>query len=214
HYRTSPLQQLIENHRDDPNGIFNDNIVNDVNICLLAEESRRNTHRWRTLNLWNNNIGPDGAVYINQILQNSKLTSLHLGRNYLRSKGLAKLNALNKHHYLTELVLWDNKIDDEGIEALATLLPTTILRKLNLGTNDIGDKGCQVLFANLPPSLIYLDLFANKISEKCLQSILEAIPKSRLQELNLQHQQVDRWSQKSQEDLKRVGQYNSCQIII
>ncbi|CAF4053146.1 unnamed protein product, partial [Rotaria sordida] len=129
-------------------------------------------------------------------------------------QGLAQLHALNKNRYLIGLDLWDNKINDKGIEILAAPLPTTILRKLNLGANCIGDKGCQVLFANLPSSLTDLDLFGNKISEKCLESISKAISKGNLEKLNLQHQSGHPWSQKSQEDLKRVGQYNSCEIII
>ncbi|CAF1529447.1 unnamed protein product [Rotaria sordida] len=151
----------------------------------------------------------------------STLTFLNKKCNYtlplqqlIEKHRLAQLTALNKNRYLTKLDLWDNKIGDEGIKVLAPLLPTTVLRILNLGANGIGDRGCQILFANLPPSLINLDLYANRISEKCLESILEAIPKSRLQELNLQDQHGDSWSQKSQEDLKRVGQSNSCKIII
>ena len=209
---TSPLQELITERQNRRDVYFKDHAVNDDNICLLAKASKTNKNIWEGLNLWNNALGPDSAVYINQILENGRLRYIHLGRNLLGYEGLSQLQALKRTRSLTELDLWDNHVGDRGMTFLAQVLPHTRLARLNLGVNEIGNTGCKLLFPNLPNTLTKLDLFGNHIGESCLYSIKNAISKGFLRELNLEGEQSALWSEKSKQELKDVAKDNECRL--
>jgi hypothetical protein len=89
-----------------------------------------------SLNLQDNEIGPDGA----QALQGfTGLTSLNLGMNTIGAEGAQALKGLTR---LTDLELGNCKIGDRGVQALAGL---TSLTSLGLGDNDISDEGAWPL---------------------------------------------------------------------
>ena len=101
------------------------------------------------LNLWNNNIGHEGAAALAGALKtNTTLTTLNLLENNIGHEGAAALaGALKTNAALTTLILsWNNNIGDEGAAALAGALKTnTALTTLGLEWNNIGDEGAAAL---------------------------------------------------------------------
>jgi Leucine-rich repeat (LRR) protein len=113
-----------------------------------------------SLNLQDNEIGPDGA----QALQGfTGLTSLILGMNTIGAEGAQALKGLTR---LTDLELGNCKIGDRGVQALAGL---TSLTSLGLGDNDISDEGAWPLSGLT--NLTALSLFNNAISAKGAQAL-------------------------------------------
>src|SRR5882672_2263328 len=107
-----------------------------------------------SLNLWDNEIGDDGARALAAL---TGLTSLNLWDNEIGDDGARALAALTG---LTSLNLWDNEIGDDGARALAAL---TGLTSLNLRGNQIGADGARALAALT--GLTSLDLSSNQISD-------------------------------------------------
>jgi Leucine-rich repeat (LRR) protein len=113
-----------------------------------------------SLNLQDNEIGPDGA----QALQGfTGLTSLNLGMNAIGAEGAQALKGLTR---LTDLELGNCKIGDRGVQALAGL---TSLTSLGLGDNDISDEGAWPLSGLT--NLTALSLFNNAIGAKGAQAL-------------------------------------------
>lgn len=167
------------------------------------------------MDLSNNGLGPDSAVYINRILKNVNLFHLHLGENMLGSDGIHHLNALKDNNHLMALNLSNNNINNDGVDALANILSTVGLQNLSLGYNSFGCKGLKALLNNFPTSLTYLDLRGNYITDLCLESLQSAISKGQLKTLILKDQQGGyRWSEKSQSLLKGIGKDKDCRVIL
>jgi small GTP-binding protein len=129
-----------------------------------------------SLNLWNNQIGDEGAMAIAAL---KGLTSLNLGHNQISAKGAMAIAALKG---LTSLNLSDNQIGDEGAMAIAALKGLT---SLDLWDNQIGDKGAMAIAALT--GLTSLDLGHNQIGAEGAMAIAAL---TGLTSLNLGHNQI------------------------
>ena len=119
-----------------------------------------------SLDLEDNNIGDDGARVIAQSLKD--LTSLNLGHNNLGAGGAKAIAQSLKN--LTSLYLWKNKIGPEGAKAIASL---TNLESLHLWGNGIGTEGTEAI--TTLSSLSWLDLESNNIGDDDAKSIARSL---------------------------------------
>jgi Ran GTPase-activating protein (RanGAP) involved in mRNA processing and transport len=138
-----------------------------------------------TLNLTDNNLGPEGAVALATALQSKKCPehlTLNLTGNNLGPKGAEELAAAlqsgNCPEHLT-LNLAGNNLGPQGVTALATALqsgncPANFT--LDLGANNLGPKGAAELAMALcaRPISPGLTLFLAQIDTEALQSQLLA----------------------------------------
>ena len=102
----------------------------------------------KNVDLSNNPIGPDGALFLQEVLcRNNVITSLNLSDCHLGDEGVERLSdALYKHSVLEELILVNNNIQSHGAECLARCaLASPYLVKLSLAKNGIGTKGACAL---------------------------------------------------------------------
>ena len=112
------------------------------------------------MNLYNNQIGPEGGVAIGKALAvNAVLSSLDLSGNeicgidplgqgtYSAASITALVEALKVNGgVLTNLVLRHNNIGDEGAKALAAALRVNeVLTSIDLRNNSLGDEGKGVI---------------------------------------------------------------------
>ena len=109
--------------------------------CLLAHDVCRN-RSVQSLNLFKNDLGPDGAVALGIALEQgqSGLTSLNLSLNKIGTRGGEALaQALGTNSTLTTLNLANNELGADAASHLATALAhNTALRTLRLTQNDFG----------------------------------------------------------------------------
>jgi len=137
------------------------------------------------LNLYNNEIGPEGAAALGTLLQENStaLLELHLGRNRVDGTGTASLaTASQNNDTLLVLSLDDNMIGDEGTLALAEcLLSNTILLRLGLRNNKIGNAGAMALARSLrgDTKLQKLNLDANLFRDRGTMEFANALMKNR-----------------------------------
>jgi Ras of Complex, Roc, domain of DAPkinase/Leucine rich repeat/Leucine Rich repeat len=134
-----------------------------------------------SLNLWDNQIGVEGAKAIAQQLPG--LTSLHLWHNQIGDEG-AKAIA-QELSGLTFLNLWENQIGVNGAKEIAERLSR--LTSLHLWHNQIGDEGAKAIAQELS-GLTSLDLGSNKIGDEGAKAIAQEL--SGLTSLHLWHNQI------------------------
>ncbi|CAF3723533.1 unnamed protein product [Rotaria socialis] len=126
---------------------FRHSQLNDEDMCLIADELRRNVH-WKSLNVAENRIGDVGASHLARALQNNTI--------------------------LTDLVLDYNNISDIGVHVLASVLPmNNILWSLSLSSNQITASGMMVLAdaSKAKVSLRNVSLQNNKITDRSIDAI-------------------------------------------
>lgn len=100
------------------------------------------------LSLDRNEIHEEGASYISQMLNGSKLVkSLWLGRNPIGDNGLQKIfDSLKQNSSLKCLSISYCAMTDVGVTSLATALGNSALKRLYIhGNNEITHDGVQVL---------------------------------------------------------------------
>lgn len=140
----------------------------------------------KTLNLESNEITAEGAVYLAQILKNSRtLAELYLSKNHLGNRGTEILaNALStEQSSLQHLYLGQNEITDEGVKYLSEMLKNNrILTWLWLTENEIGNDGIEYLCNSLADSNITLEwLFVNSnrlITDSCIDDLIHMLKRN------------------------------------
>ena len=133
-----------------------------------------------TLNLFSNDIGPEGAKALAGVLKENKtLTTLNLGSNNIDSEGAKALAAaLEVNKTLTTLNLSDNNIGPEEAKALAEALEVNkTLTTLDLFHNNIGPEGAKELAEALKvnKTLNMLNLETNDIGLEGAKALAEAL---------------------------------------
>ncbi len=141
--------------------------LTDADVLILCEALKKNT-AVKTLNLWNNQIGDQGAI---ALAQNKTLTTLQLGCNKISDAG-AKALSLNKS--FTTLHLQTNQVGDLGAAALSQ---STTLKALDLRKNKITDTGAQAFSQNT--TLSTLDLEHNQVGEAAMAEIKAMVQRNR-----------------------------------
>ncbi|KAL9965547.1 hypothetical protein ACROYT_G029361 [Oculina patagonica] len=143
--------------------------TNGADAVVLAEALKGNSSL-TVLNLYNNNIGAQGATGLAAALQkNASLTELDLSLNKIGDHGATGLaEALQENKSLTKLHLYLNGIGGQGATELTrTLQLNASLTELNLSCNIIGDEGATRIAGALQEntSLAELYLSLNNIGD-------------------------------------------------
>jgi Ran GTPase-activating protein (RanGAP) involved in mRNA processing and transport len=132
------------------------------------------------LSLWENSIGPEGAIAIAEALKvNAVVSELELGGNKIGDEGAKAIaEALKVNAVLTTLFLVSNSIGDEGAKAIAEALKVNaVLTSLNLFDNTIGDEGAKAIAEALKVNAVLteLNLELNRIGLEGAKAIAEAL---------------------------------------
>ena len=148
------------------------------------------------LKLWNNNLGPEGALLLVQAIRGlPNLLVLSLGCNSIGARGMkaigpALTTSRSGQPVLQTLDLTQNVLGYAGIKALVPFLSNlTALQCLRLANNDVTDAGVKILgpsLTKLSASLCELDLSNNSfgaLGTEALGQQLGAL--TRLQKLHL-----------------------------
>ena len=116
-----------------------------------------------SVNLYNHQIGHEGAIVLAQALQQNKVVEvLNLCNNNIGNEGaIAFARTLQTNQTLKELNLCSNNIGNEGVIALANVLKTNqTLKELILScNNDIGNEGVKALAQALQTNKTLKKLF-------------------------------------------------------
>jgi hypothetical protein len=157
-------------------------------------------HDLAELNLNSNEIGPEGAKILANVLQGSNFIRLHLFGNNIGAEGAKYIaQVLAQCPNLAELILSMNNIGDEGASYIANALVQSVqcpkLATLDLSSNNISDEGAKsfekVLCNAQCSSLTDLNLDHNNISEEAAKRLKEKLSQSHnlvLKELLLEYQ--------------------------
>ncbi len=132
------------------------------------------------LSLYDNQIGPAGAIALADVLRtNTSLTRLYLDGNQIGDAGAVALaEALRTNTSLTTLDLHANQIGPEGTVALAEALKVnTSLTTLDLRYSQIGPGRAHALAEALRTntSLTELNLFGNRIGNAGAHALAGAL---------------------------------------
>jgi Ran GTPase-activating protein (RanGAP) involved in mRNA processing and transport len=112
----------------------------------------------KSFEIFESQLGDDGASYIASRLPSTSLNNLFLGTSKIGDRGASKI-AQALVQYTRPNLLWLDLISQADF---TTIEPATQLRSLNLAGNSISAIGAQAVFENLhytniPPSDTYLD---------------------------------------------------------
>jgi hypothetical protein len=141
-------------------------------------------HDLAELNLNSNEIGPEGAKILVNVLQGSNIIrSFHLFGNKIGAEGAKYIaQILAQCPNLAELILSINNIGDEGALYIANALCNAQcpnLVELNLSSNNIGIEGAlhitKALYNGQCSCLTALDLSHNNISDEEAKSLKKTI---------------------------------------
>ncbi|CAF2157902.1 unnamed protein product [Rotaria magnacalcarata] len=143
------------------------NQISDLGVQFLALPIIHSTIE--ALNLESNYITADGAVYLAQIIQDSRtLTELYLSNNNLGDRGVK---------YLANALGGDKTNTQEQTNHNISITNQTTLQHLYLGQNGIGDEGlkylCDMLMTNR--KLTWLWLSGNEISDQGVKLLWHAL---------------------------------------
>lgn len=122
----------------------------------------------KVLNLADNDIGPEGFLYLRETLKHNKtVEEVYLWNNEAGPEGIKYLSeGLRSNPSVKILDLENNNIDSEGAEHLSEMLKcNTSITKINIGWNQVGDKGARHMSEALKSNryLKKLDLWDNQI---------------------------------------------------
>jgi Ran GTPase-activating protein (RanGAP) involved in mRNA processing and transport len=154
-------------------------------LIVLSKLFVHSTLKVRYLNLYQNNLGDQGASYFaSHVLANEKcrLVDLKLSNNSIGAQGVVDItNALrtNKATTLEILKLGGNpNISDLGAAAVASVLCATNIHILKMSRCGITDKGAQAFLDVLRQKkgcrLVILRLKENLISDETYSALLQA----------------------------------------
>lgn len=136
-----------------------------------------------SLDLENNNIRADGAVYLAMGLRNNNsLKSLRLGGNRIEDKGTEAIaGSIRLNRCISALYLERNNIGSKGVASFAGCLQdNNVLTVLDLSENDIGGEGVMILADALcqNKSLSTLGLRGNDIGKNGATAIEKMLQKN------------------------------------
>jgi len=136
-----------------------------------------------TLDLWKNNIGPQGAEYVAEALQKGlPLLNLNLASNSLYTLGLSKFQTVLMHNNtLTSLCVGNNGLADAGMVMLSDVIKKNkTLTALFVDNNDISSVGADALFSALPlnKTLETLSLSNNPLGDGWTANVNQTLSKN------------------------------------
>lgn len=167
------LQQLLREGNESLHELHFESVSLENNFFLLAALQRHSA--LRTVRISDCDVGPEGAVYLAQVVRAMNLETLDLSSNGIGDVGAESVAQIRG---LKRLILYDNLIGVVGIRALAqSLCIDGQLKELNLSSNRAGNDGVRSLAAALKcnQSLRLLDLESNEISSEGIQHLAEAL---------------------------------------
>lgn len=149
--------------------------------------------RWRTLHLCENNLSETGLKELVKVITSHRLPvqELDLGWNQIGPEGAELLANIIPFSCLTELILHSNEIGDAGAHQLARILPFSRLQTLDLCANAISDHGAIAIARYLPSSrLLSLDLSQNRITCTGGSRLVESMRRSTITLMNLHSNRI------------------------
>lgn len=155
-------------------------------LRVLVEDGK--LHRIPTIDLWDCDIGDEGAEILARALSRNdvRIKRLRIGMNGIANAGIKEL-ALGLVYCpsLVSLDLYCNMIDIQGLEVLASSLRLAQVEELNLGGNRLGAAGAKIL-ANVINStrLRRLLLCHNGIGDSGVLHLVAALGQTNRTDLN------------------------------
>jgi Ran GTPase-activating protein (RanGAP) involved in mRNA processing and transport len=132
-----------------------------------------------------NELTDEGANSLISVLPQCKLATFDICQNNLGLDVAIKLKLVLPHcTLLTELFIGGNTFSDKGIRSIISVLgQCKQLKKLQLWHSKITDKTANMLKHMLQqlPNFIYINLHANYISEKGINSFRESLSESNIE---------------------------------
>jgi Ran GTPase-activating protein (RanGAP) involved in mRNA processing and transport len=172
--------------------------IGDKEVRLIAALLMKKGQGLESLYLNENNIGPEGAAYISELLKDHPtITELDLEQNCLGADGVAYIGEmLAKNKTLLKLDLTNNKIGDWGAQSLGQgLITNSSLEKLEVDDNGISDAGVEGLMKfheNDTSQLTIMVLSSNAIGPRGTKAIAKGLATNpQLRDLYLSNNKID-----------------------
>lgn len=132
-------------------------------------------HTWKTLDIWNNDLGDVGIKYLcHALFVNTTLSCLDLESTKFGDEGAKYLSmVISTNSTLMGLNLSNNDFGDEGVKYLSDALKiNTSLINISLRYNNIGDVGGKYIgdALSVNSTLLNVDLSYTKISPAIISS--------------------------------------------
>ena len=151
--------------------------INEKGIKILCDSLKYSRSQLDELDLQENFIGKEGAIFIADLLKVNKfLQDLNLDHTYIYNEGIEYIaKSLETNKYLKYLDLSNNKIDKNGAKFIADFLKVNkSLKFLNLDCNNIGNNGVEFIFE----SKLYLNILSlcnNGVGDVGANFIIESL---------------------------------------
>ncbi|MBU0744017.1 MAG: hypothetical protein KKE11_01405, partial [Gammaproteobacteria bacterium] len=168
--------KVIVNAIQKENSVFSELNISDNELGAAGAEDIGNIlPKITSLNIARTNIGPDGARFIAQGLQNSSVTrELDISGNQINAAGAGDIS--NTMANLNRLNIADNAIGDQGAEFISVSLPNSNIRALKIAKNSIENEGANALTMAVRKSKVAdLDISNNRISDAAKKGFSETI---------------------------------------
>ena len=175
-----------------------DKSLGDKEARLVVALLNNMEHSLESVYFNENDIGPEGAAYIAELLKNNKtITELDLENNNLGDQGASALGKmLSTNESLLKLDLTNTNIGDRGAQDIGIgLSNNSTLEKLEIDENNIADAGATGLMKfheNNSSQLTILVLSGNGIGKSGTQAIAKALSTNpQLRDLYLSKNKID-----------------------
>ncbi|XP_068109310.1 NACHT, LRR and PYD domains-containing protein 12-like isoform X2 [Hyperolius riggenbachi] len=156
--------------------------------CPHLASCIRNNQTLRNLGLSDNSLGGDEFSVLMEALPRSRIEELHLGGNKLPSSCCPHLaTGIRNNQTLRKLNLTCNELWGPEFNVLMAALPTSRIEELHLQGNDLPSSSCPDLASGIRnnQTLRKLELYANNLGGDEFGGLMEALPTSRIEELDL-----------------------------
>ena len=140
-------------------------IMPHMDLLCLINHLQNGRYRIQQLRIEDMEFGDMLAGQLSVALTRSPITGVYLPNSMVTDMGCIKLSRTLPLSSVTMLNLSSNSIGTDGVRALAAALPRTRMRELMLDDMLMYPSLLDELYAALPPTLVYLSLAANEISD-------------------------------------------------
>ncbi|XP_068108870.1 NACHT, LRR and PYD domains-containing protein 3-like isoform X1 [Hyperolius riggenbachi] len=182
----SDLMAALPTSRIEELDLQNNNLPS--SCCPHLASGIRNNQTLRKLHLYDNNLGGDEFSDLMAALPTSQIEELHLQNNNLPSSCCPHLaSGIRNNQTLRKLHLSANRLGGDEFSVLMAALPTSRIEELLLGNIDLPSSCCPHLASGIRnnQTLRKLHLYNNKLGGDEFSDLMEALPTSRIEELDL-----------------------------
>ncbi|XP_077320196.1 NACHT, LRR and PYD domains-containing protein 3-like isoform X1 [Lithobates pipiens] len=161
--------------------------------CPHLVSGIRNNQTLRTLNLSGNNLEGPHFRDLMEALTTTRIEQLDLSYNHLTDSSCPHLaSAIRNNRTLRTLNLSKNNLKGPHFRDLMAALTTSRIEELQLSSNHLTDSSCPHLASGIRnnQTLRRLDLSKNNLDGPHFRDLMEALTKSRIEELLLKNNEL------------------------